>query len=109
MLVECSEEKEIEAFEWALKSQRAMGWSSEPIQLDFSKGDYFNDDENCNVCLFSKGDETILLRIWEREMCVKFNRVTNINEVAKTAPKSYHRMMYNGLALYAQRGKTIGI
>lgn len=97
-----------EAFAWALETQRAGGFYSNPLAVHFYNGDDLDDDNgNCLICLFidEGSGSAILRREWKKEMCLKYNRIVNLEEIRTTAPRSYKKMVQNGLALYEQEGK----
>ena len=98
-----------EAFAWALETQRAGGFYSNPLAVHFDYGDYLDDGGgNCLICLFvdKESGGAILRREWKKKMCLKYSRIMNVEEIRRDAPKSYRKMIQNGLDLYNKNGKA---
>ncbi len=102
------EKEKQDTFDWCLETQRAHGYYSEPTRLNLDKGDFVDDGGGIVIIsLFeAKDGRAIMRREWPQDMCLRFNIITNLEEIKQKAPKSYKKMIDNGLKLYRQRGEN---
>ena len=100
------EDEKTEAFAWALETQRSHGYYSEPIHLILNEGDFVDDGGGkVVISLFENKDgRAIMRRDWPEDMCLRFNKITNLEEIKQKAPKSYQKMISNGLKMYRRDG-----
>ena len=92
-----------EIFAWAVSEQQRMGCMAEPIALDFKADDLVHDPPGCVVSIFynDESGEALLRRDWLEDMGIKYNLLTNFDEIERIAPRSVKRMLDNGAKLYA--------
>lgn len=89
-----------QAYDWAVKEQKRLGCMAEPIQLDF-KSDFLTEDRfNCIVSVFCDQEKVIMRRDWLDDMGIKYNILTNYEEIKRVAPLSAAHMLNNGIKLY---------
>lgn len=84
------------------KSEWRMGCMAEPIYLEFESDSLTTDRNNCIVSIFydQESNKALLRRDWLDEMGIKYNILTNLDEIKKVAPKSVEHMLHNGTKLY---------
>ena len=87
-----------------------MGCLAEPVKLTFESDFLTTDRDSCIVSIFydQKRDKAILRRGWLDDMGKKYNILTNLNEIKKTAPMSVAHMLNNGIKLYRYYDGPVG-
>ena len=90
------------AYDWAVKEQERMGCMAEPISLKFDSDFLTSDRDSCIVSVFYDlaTKKAILRRDWFDDMGIKYNILTNLDEIKETAPMSATHMLNNGIKLY---------
>lgn len=90
-----------EAYDWALDRQREMQFLAQPVFMTFPQGDFVDDGDGFTMSIFYKKStgEALLRRDWTERMAISYNILTNIDYIAKVAPRSLQLMLNNGLLL----------
>lgn len=98
------------AYDWAKREQERMGCMAEPISLKFESDFLTVDRDSCVVSVFydRKTGKAILRRDWLDDMGIKYNILTNLNEIKEIAPMSASHMLNNGIKLYRYYDGPIG-
>jgi hypothetical protein len=93
---------EDKAYDWAVREQERMGCMAEPISLEFDSDFLTRDMDDCIISVFFNRatKKAILRRDWLDVMGIKYNILTNLDEIKKIAPKSAEHMLDNGIKLY---------
>ena len=93
---------EKKAYDWAVKEQERMGCMAEPISLKFDSDFLTSDRDSCIVSIFydQTTKKAILRRDWLDDMGIKYNILTNLDEIRQVAPKSAAHMLSNGMKLF---------
>lgn len=82
----------------AQKEILRFGYSTEPLRLTFEKDDLCKDYLGCNMSIYVLNDNRVLLRrYWEKENSIKYNEITNYEEIIEMAPNSIMHMKKNAI------------
>ena len=103
---------EEKAYGWAVREQERMGCMAEPTSLEFDSDFLTRDMDGCIISVFfdRATKRAILRRDWLDVMGIKYNILTNLDEIKEIAPKSAAHMLNNGIKLYRYfDGPTGGI
>lgn len=89
-------------FEWAVNEQARMGLTAEPIRLTAKQDNMTGDPLGCIISIFydEESGKALLRRDWLNDMGVKYNLLTNFDEIRRIAPKSVQHMMENATRIY---------
>lgn len=98
------------AYDWAVKEQERMGCMAEPISLEFESDSLTTDRNSCIVSVFydRESGKALLRRDWLDDMGIKYNILTNLDEIKMIAPMSAEHMLDNGVKLYRYYDGPIG-
>lgn len=93
------------AFRWAQSEQRRLGCVSDLIRFDVDRDWMVGVNETESDCILSifVDDDTgrvLLRRDWLELMAVKYDILTNLEELRNIAPKSIEHMEENAIRLY---------
>ena len=98
---EMEEQRLSSAYDWAKERQRELGFVAQNLRLEFETGDFIDDGDGFIISIFYKKStgEALLRRDGEDTMITQYDVLANPDEVARVAPKSWSRMINNGLKL----------
>ena len=88
----------------AQKEMHLIGEYVEPFNIQFHDDNLYQDILGCEMALFVIREKAFLRRFWKREGTIKYNRLMNLEEIKKTAPKSTAHMKKNALKILQTNG-----
>lgn len=91
------------AYDWALNEQARLGCMAEPFGMIVNNDameEYDYGDCVISVFVDSSTGKALMRRDWLGDMGIKYNLLTNYDEIKKKAPKSARFMEENALKIY---------